>query len=141
MRYPRSPYDQEGDLVFFPRMLDKIRLQMSDELPLEYHSRLGEGLDGRCCKFLKVSYKDVIEKVKQGLMDHEVLAWCFNYGKHPDEDDVLIWNKFMLKTGWRDEDEGATQRLQEYKKMAGLENREDIITVFDFFEVDENRKK
>jgi hypothetical protein len=32
----RSPYDKVGDLLYFGRMLDKIRSHAKGELPLEY---------------------------------------------------------------------------------------------------------
>jgi Domain of unknown function (DUF5069) len=32
----RSPYEKVGGLVYFGRMLDKIRLFAKDELPSEY---------------------------------------------------------------------------------------------------------
>ena len=50
------------------------------------------------------------------------------------------WNKFMLKRGWRDEDDGSTQELLRYKASSGLSDRNDILTFFDYYEVDEGRK-
>lgn len=54
MKYPRSPYDQEGGLVYFPRMLDKIRLKQSGDLSEDYVNNLGKGFDSQCCGFLGV---------------------------------------------------------------------------------------
>jgi gluconokinase len=56
------------------------------------------------------------------------------------KEQVLIWNKFMLKRGWRDEDDGSTQELERYKASSGLAQRTDILTFFDYYEVDEGRK-
>jgi len=53
---------------------------------------------------------------------------------------MLIWNKFMLKRGWRDEDDGSTQELERYKAASGLAHRQDILTFFDYYDVDEGRK-
>jgi hypothetical protein len=53
---------------------------------------------------------------------------------------VLVWNKFMLKRGWRDEDDGSTQELERYKASSGLAHRTDLVTFFDYYEVDEGRK-
>ena len=50
----RSSYEKVGGIVFFGRMLDKIRLHAQGKLPADYN--LGNGLDGRCTRFLKVEY-------------------------------------------------------------------------------------
>ncbi|MGA0849295.1 MAG: DUF5069 domain-containing protein, partial [Chthoniobacterales bacterium] len=63
-RFPRSPYDREGGLVYFPRMLDKIRLQQAGELPGDYHANMGAGFDLRCCDFLNVDYEAVAAQVR-----------------------------------------------------------------------------
>ena len=35
---PRSPYDMVGGVIYFARMLDKIRLHASGLLPEAYHT-------------------------------------------------------------------------------------------------------
>ena len=140
MRYPKSPFDSEGGLVHFPRMLDKIRLNARGELGEAYLPRLGKGMDRFLCDFLGVAYADVVRRVEAGGSDAEVLRWCFETGRRPSENDLLLFNKFLLKLGWRDEDLGITARLADYKREAGLSHRDDLQTVFDFIEVDEGRK-
>ncbi len=54
---------------------------------------------------------------------------------------MLVWNKFMLKRGWRDEDDGSTQELERYKASSGLAHRTDLVTFFDYYEVDEGRRQ
>ena len=58
----------------------------------------------------------------------------------PDAEQVLVWNKFMLKRGWRDEDDGSTQELAAYKAASGLAHRADLLTFFDYYDVDEGRR-
>ena len=48
----RSPHEKLGDIVYFGRMLDKIRLHAEGKLPEDYHKALGGGFDARCCAFL-----------------------------------------------------------------------------------------
>src|SRR5512142_746966 len=48
----RSCYAKVGRLVYFGRMLDKIRVQAAGRLPAEYQPNLGAGFDRRCCGFL-----------------------------------------------------------------------------------------
>lgn len=52
--------------------------------------------------------------------DKEVLAWCYAQGKCPGEEQLLIWNSFMRKRGWRDEEDGSTQELERYKTSNGV---------------------
>jgi len=39
--YPKSPKETAGGMMYFPRMLDKVRLQAAGELAEEYHPHLG----------------------------------------------------------------------------------------------------
>ena len=56
----RSPYLKVGRLVYFGRMLDKIRLHAAGKLPPEYVANLGDSspgvFDTRCCSFLRVKF-------------------------------------------------------------------------------------
>jgi len=138
-QYPRSAYDQVGGIVYFARMMDKIRLFAAGELPADYYPNLGKGFDGRCTRFLKVDYAALRQRVLQGGTDEEILEWCFANGRRPGEEDILAWNSFMRKRGWRDE-ERITRELEDYKAKSGLAERTDILTFFDYYEVDEHRK-
>lgn len=139
-RPPRSAYDQTLGLAFFPRTLDKIRLLAAGELPPDYHANLGQGADARLCRFLRIDYEQLRDRTLAGGTDEEILEWSFENGRHLSEEDRLIYSKFAAKLGWRDEDNGATQRLDKFKSEAGLAHRDDIQTIFDFFDVDEGRK-
>ncbi len=139
-RPPRSAYDPTLGLAYFARMLDKIRLHAAGELPPDYHANLGQGADARLCRFLRIDYDALRQRTLTGGSDEEILEWCFENGRRLSEEDVLIYSKFAAKLGWRDEDNGATQRLAKFKTEAGLESRDDILTIFDFFDVDEGRQ-
>jgi len=138
-RAPRSAYDRVGGLVYFARMLDKIRLHAAGRLPEAYHKHLGAGFDGRCIRFLQVDYQLLRERVVQGWTDEEILLWCYERGRTPNEEETLIWNSFLRKRGWRDEEGGATQALEADKAASGLSHRHDVATYFDYYEVDEGR--
>jgi hypothetical protein len=137
-QYPRSAYDTVEGIVYFARMLDKIRLKTADKLSADYHKNLGVGFDGRCCRFLGVTYAAVQEQVQQGGSDADILQWCFDHGRKPNEEEILIWNAFMAKRGWRDEN---TEQLNRYKAESGLSDRSEIQTLFDYYEYDEGRAK
>ncbi|MEO6755628.1 MAG: DUF5069 domain-containing protein [Chthoniobacteraceae bacterium] len=69
----------------------------------------------------------------------KVLARCHSCGTRPTDEQLLVWNNFMEKRGWRDEDDGSTQELEAYKAAIGLAHRTDLVTLFDDYEVDEGR--
>ena len=132
----RSPHESVGGIVYFGRMLDKIKLHAAGKLPDDYHKALGGGFDGRCCSFLGVKYEDVIARVKLGGEDQDVLEWCFTEGRKPSEEEIDIWNNYLRKRGWRDD---ASKRLAERKKEAGISHRDDVQSFFDILDIDEGR--
>jgi Domain of unknown function (DUF5069) len=133
----RSCHDKVGAIVYFGRMLDKIRLHAKGKLPAEYQENLGRGFDGRCCGFLQVAYEELTARVKQNGTDNEILAWCFAHGRKPTDEEIEVWNGFMSKRGWRDESSG---RLAQRLKESGLTARTDIQTMFDLIDADEGRE-
>jgi hypothetical protein len=132
----RSPSEKVGRLFYFGRMLDKIRLHAKDELPSDYHANLGKGFDDKCVKFLQVNYDDLVEQVKKGGTDEEILQWCFSLGRRPSENDIYVWNEFMRKRGWDDE---VSEILERRKAEARMSDRSDIKTSFQFIDADEGR--
>lgn len=136
--FPCSPYETLHGLFYFPRMLDKIRLHAAGELPDDYIANLGQKFDGNCLRFLGVEYAPLVALVTSGATDEEAWEWCVKNGKTHTEEEILIWNRYMQKCGWRDE---ATSMLQQRLKEGGYENRTDIQTFFDFLDLDEGREK
>jgi uncharacterized protein DUF5069 len=132
----RSPTEKVNGLFYFGRMLDKIRLASQGKLPADYHANLGKGFDDKCVRFLRVNYHELIERVKQGGSDEEILQWCFTVGRKPTEDDLHVWNEFMRKRGWNDEVSDILKRRKEEARMA---DRSDIQTSFQFIDADEGR--
>ena len=131
-----SPSEKVGGLFYFGRMLDKIRLHAKSELPSDYHANLGKGFDERCVRFLRVNYDELAERVKKGGNDEEILQWCFSVGRRPSDDELYVWNEFMRKRGWNDE---VSETLKRRKAEAGMTDRADIQTVFQFIDADEGR--
>ena len=117
-------------------MLDKIRVHARNELPSDYHPNLGKGFDEKCVRFLRIGYNELVERVKQGGTDEEILEWCFAVGRKPTEDDIHVWNEFMRKVGWNDE---VSKIVARRKEEAGMRDRSDIQTSFDFIDADEGR--
>ena len=136
----RSPYDKVGRIVYFGRMLDKIRLHAAGKLPPDYVGNLGEAkpkvFDWRCCQFLRVSYDALTNRALAGdLNDEQLLAWAEQAGGRRTDEECDIWNGFMTKRGWRDS--GAATLAQRIKEN-GCEGKP-IMTMFEFIDFDEGR--
>jgi len=136
----RSSYEKVGDIVYFGRMLDKVRLQAAGKLPADYNvgTKVWTWFDARCTRFLSVNYDALAERVLQGGSDEEILNWCFEHGRRPNEEEIEIWNEFMTKRGWRDSSSAA---LAEAKRKSGLAHRDDIQTAFEFHKADESDER
>ncbi len=137
----RSPYARVGRLVYFGRMLDKIRLHAAGILPLEYQPNLGDEkpgmFDTRCCQFLRVSYREIQRRTLAGGSDEEILTWTEQTGGRRSDEDCFVWNSFLMKRGWHDSAANVAflhRRIAE----AGLDGR-GIETFFDYIDADEGR--
>jgi gluconokinase len=132
----RSPYLKVGRLVYFGRMLDKIRLQAAGRLPAaDYAANLGKGFDGRCCNFLRINYDELRARTLAGGTDEELLAWCHQQGGPRTDEECEVWNGFMMKRGWRDASAGI---LAKRIKESALEAAP-VMTMFDYLDFDEGR--
>jgi len=138
----RSPSEQVNGIVYFGRMLDKMRLAAAGKLPQGWLDSRGTKREGSfdwwCCQFLKVDYAALEAEVLKGKKsDVELLAWAFQHGRQPDEEQIEFWNAFMMKRGWRDDaSERVKMRLGEIGLPPGT-----VQTMFEFIDVDEGRLK
>jgi hypothetical protein len=135
----RSPADTVGGIVYFGRMIDKIRLHQAGKLGEDYVPNLGKGFDARCVRFLRISYQALVDRVaERTTSDEELLEWAHQNGVRPDDEDIEVWNGFLSKRGWRDE---GTPTLKKRKADAGIADRDDIQTFFQLIDFDEGRLK
>ncbi len=137
----RSPSAQVQGLVYFGRMLDKIRLHAAGALPSGWLPARGEAMSGsfdaRCCRFLGVDYAAIEAQTLKGGSDEDLLRWAFSQGKRPSDEEIEIWNAFMTKRGWRD---AGAQRLHERLAEIGLPPTA-AQTMFEFIDIDEGRRQ
>lgn len=134
-----SPSIQTGGIVYFARMLSKIRLHAQGMLPEEFVCCLGnrKGMfDWRGITFLGIDYEALVERTLAGGSDEEILAWAYESGRKPDEQQIEIWNAFMTKRGWKDD---ASERLRFRCEEAGFPADHGIETMFQFLDADEGR--
>lgn len=138
----RSPFDQVKSLVYFGRMLDKIRLAAAGTLPEGWQPMRGNGMKGsfdqRCCTFLDIDYTALeAETLKGDKTDEHLFEWAFAKGSNPSAEQIEVWNGFMTKRGWRD---AGTQRLNERLAEIGLPPGA-VETMFEFIDLDEGRQR
>jgi gluconokinase len=93
--------------------------------------------DARCARFLNINYDELVDRTLKGGSDQEILEWCFEKGRKPDDEEILIWNAFLLKRGWRDD---ASSDLQAAKGRSEVGDRDDIQTWVDLHDAEEGRK-
>ena len=134
----RSPYDTVNGFVYFPRMLDKIKLHADGKLHADFVNNLGKAFDDRCCQYLGVQYENLKNWVlaNSQASNEDAFTWVQSQGRKLSSNDIDIWNSFMTKRGWRDE---ANETLQRRLKENGLSADAGVDTMFDYIEVDEGR--
>jgi Domain of unknown function (DUF5069) len=135
---PCSDYVETSGIIFFARMLDKIRLHALGLLPDGYNLGFSDptSFDARFCRFWQIDYDQLAAKTVKGGTNEELLEWCFRGRERPNEEQILIWNSFIIKRGWRDD---GTPGLIVEKELYGFADREDIQTYVDLHDADEDR--
>lgn len=133
---PVSPYETCHGLVYFPRMIDKIRKNAAGELGADYVPNLGKGFDLRCCSLLGVDYADLTAAVGAAMTDEQAWEWASKNGNALIEEQIEVWNGFMTRRGWKDD---LVDILERRKKESGFEKRAEIQTMFDYIDADEGR--
>ncbi len=142
----RSPYARVGRLVYFGRMLDKIRLHARGALPADYLENLGDAkptvFDGRICRFLRVPFAEIQAQVlsRPDADDAAILAWtearAAALGHPPRTDEECeIFCAFLMKRGWRDAGAPILAQRAAEPAVAGRP----IATMFDYLDFDEGR--
>jgi len=138
--FPVSDHLKTRGVVYFARMVDKIRLHAAGRLPADYVSHLGfadaTSFDARCCRFWGLDYETVRTRTLQGGTTEEIFDDLFA-GRQPlNVEQVFVWNLFLLKRGWRD---SGTPGVTAEKAAAGIPHRADVQTYVDMHDIDEGR--
>src|SRR5207247_4656506 len=97
---PCSDYHETKGLIYFARMLDKIRLKARGELPPDYFTGVDEDptmFDARYTRFLGVNYDELEKRTLKGGSDQEILDWCFVRGRRTSEEEIAMGNAFLNK--------------------------------------------
>lgn len=138
MAQPCTDYKETRGLIYFARMLDKIRLHAAGRLDEDYFVGVEDPthFDARCARFLGVDYDAIVTRTLEGGSDEGVIEWCFDRGRRPNEEEIEVWNAFLAKRGWRD---AGSADLRAAKERAGWSERDDIQTWIDLHDAEEGR--
>jgi len=123
-RPPRSPRLKLGGYVILPRMLDKGRAQIA--------GKSGE-FDQRFLDFTGIESAQVLDRLKQGKTDTEMLAWVREQSKRTDFE-IYAWSNYQIQRSPSDV-EGWEFFNESMKTLAP--ERDDIVTWFDLLDLDD----
>jgi hypothetical protein len=129
-RPPRSPRVKLGGYVLLPRMLDKGRATIAGKAG-EYHYACP--LDQRLLQFTGLDKESILDLLKAGKSDSEVLAWVRE--KAPKADwEIAAWSRWVTDRAPSDA-EGHRYVAETAEKAAS--ERDDIATYFDMLDLDD----
>src|SRR5947208_16753528 len=70
--YPRSSRETMDGWMHLPRYVDKIRLHLAGKLHSDYHPNFGKGFDAMWLKAASVTHEQMIEVVKDSIIDGQI---------------------------------------------------------------------
>jgi hypothetical protein len=111
-------------------MLDKGRAQLAGKSG-EYHFACP--LDQRFLAFTELTADDILNLLKEGKTDGEVLAWVREHAKKADWE-IAAWSEYHLNRVPTD-NEGRQYFNELLQKIAP--DRDDIATWFDLLDLDD----
>lgn len=129
---PRSPRTRLGGYVILPRMLDKGRATIAGTNG-EYHYNCP--LDQHFITFAGIDPEALLEQLKAGKGDGEILAWIItNSANKPNELQIKNWS------AWQESRVPSSVENREYMQEAQKKiapHRDDIAGWFDLLDVDD----
>lgn len=131
-RAPRSARVRLGGYVILPRMLDKGRAVAAGKNG-DYHYNCP--LDQRFTNFVGINADQLLEQIKAGLGDGELLAWIEKNSSAPKEEIAIAqWSEFCERRVVSDIE--SREYFNAKHKEYGAQ-REDIGTWFDLLDLDD----
>lgn len=127
-------------IVYFARMVDKIRLHAAGLLPETFRDHLGfadtTSFDARFCRYWEIDYEEIKKVTLSGASTEAVFEHLFRDKKPLNPERIFVWNLFLLKRGWRD---SGSDGLMAEKTAGGFAHRDDIQTYVDLHDAEEGR--
>ena len=89
------------------------------------------------CGMLGIAHADLIERMRGGGKDEEILEWCYTRGIRLNRAQVHIWNEFARKLGWNDRVAGFLSKVKEEDGTDA--ETADLLTAFEPMDYREGR--
>lgn len=135
--YPRSPRETMAGWTYLPRYIDKIRLHLASQLHADYQENLGKGFDGMWLKYAGVTHDQMLQVVKNSMIDGEVCDWVTQNVHKSVADKAAHFEDLLSRP--RAGDQTALDRFKMRMAESKLTHRTDITTFVDYIDADENR--
>ena len=130
-RPPRSPRVKLGGFTILPRILDKIRAMLTDQLG-EY--RYNTPTDQQFFRFAGIDPDELVERVKSAAGDWEVLEWVRQSGTPRTPWEIEQWARWTETIAFHDV-EMREWFTGEIKRLNPA--RDDVRGVFDRLDLDD----
>ena len=135
----RSPRESLGGYILLPRLIDKVRLLASGQLPPVYAANvLGSGytLDGRFLAFTGMNAEALRQAILSSQSDADVLAWVYAHAKPSTDLEKQAWAEQIDR--YRPDAALTEYRTRMYPELAA---RVDVssLSVLDLIDMDEGR--
>ena len=132
-RPPRSSRVRLGGYVLLPRLLDKCRAELAGTNG-DYHYDCP--LDQRFLGFTGIGAEDLKAVIEKHDSDSEVLAWIEKSAPlQRSEWEIAQWSAFREAAAPADNE--SREFFNEQVAAAGGAEREDIVTWFDYLDLDD----
>ncbi len=132
-RPPRSPRVRIGGFATLARILDKGRAKAAGKLG-EYHYACP--LDKRFFDFVKLDPEALLEQIKTGKGDWELLEWILGNADHqPAPWEINQWSAYQEARAF-DSVQAKERVLNEVARLN--KHRTDILTTFDLLDLDDH---
>jgi hypothetical protein len=130
---PRSPRVRLGGYVLLPRMIDKCRAELAGKNgPYHYNCPL----DQRLLAFAGVDAEAFKAEVAKGKGDSDLLIWFQENRKNKHDDfQVAQWSAYRESVAPADNE--SREFVGKSIAEAGLGNREDIASWFEWLDADD----
>jgi len=133
-RPPRSARAKLGGYVILPRMLDKGRATIEGKNG-EFHYDCP--MDQHILKFLGIDAAALLEELKKGNGDGEILTWIVENQKNKHQPwEIDLWSSYHEKRGPDSDQETATFFTGKVVEL-GAASREDLKAWFDLLDLDD----
>jgi hypothetical protein len=133
-RPPRSFRVRLGNYIILARMLDKGRATLNGKNgEYEYGAA---SMDQHFCQFTGVDHEALLNELRAGKGDGEILEWIRSNAKTPHTPwEIDAWSSYMEKRG-PDSDAETLEIFMDYLGKSS-ETRDDIKTWFEVIELDD----